>query len=304
MRRIAIRALLATFVFGCGTETVDVHDFDGYGVNQPGFGKVHGGQMFLEVIHKPDGDIGQLNAWARTFDPDPAPPASFPIPIIPPMTCMDISTSVFPRPPAEGSIFTDLGGDMSVTSNGVTITAIKKQAATGSAFVDNLQFGIPLGYQNQPFDPSGIQDGADYTINFPGSENLTPNTFHMAPYYAITTPSIGKAPVTLTRGQPLHIAWDPIGQEEGGTHTADRSFPFLILLGLPSMTTGQVKYFCPMNDGHVHNSFDVPVEVVDALPDAGIIVMGHQTHMMGLFNERRFDLITINCNRSPFSFTP
>ena len=289
---------ITLFAAACGGEEVNVKDFEGYGAGHPGAGKVHGGQIFLEHINTPTGAIGILNGLARDFTEEPTVADSLPIPRIPAGTCMDITTAIFPRPPAAGSVFQDLGPEMSVSNGVVTHTAPLKQN-----FTDNLQYGIPLGCALNPFDATTIQAGATYNVQFNGSENLNPSTMYFAPAYEIFSPPIGKAPVTLTRGQPLEITWDPIGQDTGGTeHTADRTFAFVILLSMPSPVTGQVKWFCPLNDGAGYSSFTVPVEVIDSLPAGGIIVSGQQTHMMAEYNGRRFDLITIACARSPFSF--
>jgi len=300
MRTFALSALL---IAGC-TTSEDVKDWQGYGVGQPGFGLVHGGQVFYELIHAPNGDIAQINGWARTFSPDPEPAATVPIPKIPPMTCQDISTAVFPRPPAEGSNFVDLGAEITLTTGSQVLRA--PQTAN---FVDNLQFGIPMGYQLQPFDPLTVVHEAVYEVAFNGSDKLTPNTMFFSPIFTINSPPIGKAPVQFTHGQGLDISWDPVNQVTTAYQKPDQTFPFVIILSMPSPTTGQTKWFCPMNDGQIHDSFTIPPEVVDALPPAGILVMGQQTHMQAAFEspdgvKRRFDLITIECNRSPFSFTP
>jgi len=290
---------------GCSGPAVDVTEFEGYGAGQPGRGLVHGGQMFLELIHSPTGDIGMLHSWARDFpDSQPDVKDTLPIPPIPSGTCMNISTPVFPRPPLEGSQFLDLGPEFSVSNGTVTHTAPLKNMQ----FVDNLQYGIPLGYQLNPFDATTIQHDTTYTVSFNGpggsSDTLEPNTFHFSPKYEIYNPPVGKMPLTFTRGQPIDMSWEPVNQDAGGTeHTPERTFAFVIFLSMPSPTApGQFKVFCPLNDGQGHDSFQVPAEVVDSLPANGMMVTGQQTHVMAKFNDKRFDLITIECNRSPFSF--
>jgi hypothetical protein len=298
-------------LYGCG-ESVDVTEFQGYGAGHPGAGKVHGGQLFLELIHTPAGDVGMLHSWARDFTTPPASVAStLPIPLIPSGTCMDITTSgfnIFPRVHIPESHFLDLGPQLSISTGTVTHTANQTMN-----FVDNLQYKIPLGYQLNPppgmtgtgvFDASTIQHDATYTVSFNGSENLHPNTMYMSPTYEIYQPAeLGKAPLTFTRGQPLEMSWQPNNQDAGGTeHTADRTFAFVIFLGPATPGMPQFKVFCPINDGLGHDSFTVPAEVIDSLPPMGLMVSGQQTHMMAEFQDRRFDLITIECNRSPFSF--
>jgi hypothetical protein len=308
----ALTATLAIGGIGCGG--TDAATFGGYGQGHPGAGLNHGGQIFLEKVHRPDewtGDQGWLNGYQRSYnDTNIAMVDTLPLPPIPPGECMDISTNVFPRQFGSSS---GAGGDGDVTYGDLgatlTLTPTDSSAPTLSApkvegFVDNLQYRVELGYQNSPFNAEDIRNDTYYDISFDGSENLTPNQIYMPPAYEIYSPAVGKEELVFNRGEDLVINWDPVNQDVGGAeHTAERTFANVIFVGFPDMEAGtQFKVVCPINDGAGHDTFSIPASVMDSLPPAGIMITGQPTHMMAALNGERFDLIAIECNQSRFSF--
>jgi hypothetical protein len=290
-RKILVVALFAAAV-GCGDEkTVEVTDFEGYGAGHPGQGLVHGGQIFLELIHRPEGDIGMLHGWARDWSNEPAAPDSLPLPPIPAGTCMDISTDVFPRPHSDDATFLDLGPELTVRSvdDGSRIVAPQVMG-----FVDNLQYRIPMGYQLNPFSPDLIEHNGYYKVDFDGVEDLHVGdldgdgdedepAFYFPPTYSVYEPNVGVEPVTITRGEDLVVTWQPLNQDIGGpAHSPERTFAFVIFVGAPNPngdgTGGQFKVLCPINDGLGHDTFTVPAEITEILPPGGRMITGQPTH--------------------------
>lgn len=313
-RTILVVALFAAA--GCGDgETVDVTDFEGYGNGHPGAGLVHGGQIFLELVHRPEGDFGMLHGWARDWNGNEPELAgdSLPLPPIPAGTCMDISTDVFPRQYSTDATFLDLGPELRVISadGDGAIVAPQKMG-----FVDNLQYAVPLGYQNNPFAANLIDHDGYYKVVFDGVENLNIGdldgdgeaddpSFYFPPTYTVYDPRVGRETVTINRGEDLVVEWEPLNQDIGGqAHSPERTFAFVIFVGPPNAnngTGGQFKVLCPINDGLGHSTFTIPASVTETLPPGGRMITGQPTHILGEMNGYRFDLISIECNNSPFT---
>lgn len=302
MTKFALRAVLfaAALPMGC-SDTVDIQDFPGYGAGHPGAGKVHGGQVIFQVVHQISDSHANIFGYARDFTTTPDPESTLPVPTLPSMECSNISTPVFPRVSAEGSVFQDLGPTLTLST-----ATVAHEAPQKADFTDNNQYKIPLGYTNPSFDLNTVQHGEFYDVNFVGVEQLKPSRMFFARQFDLYTPALAIEPVVLTKGQPLEFTWSQSDTWGDGTgeHTADRTFGFVILIGPGNATTGQVKWLCPINDGQNHSNFTVPATVVDQLPPTGQVLFGQISHMMAEYQNKRFDLITIECKRSPWSFAP
>lgn len=316
---------LALAQFACGGTTVSAFE---YGHGMPGLAYQRGGMLLFESVNAAAGvqglgARGQAHFWARTRTDGVTPND----PVYTPNVCNptrqdamgnDLPLGPIAAPP--GVNFIDMGPNVTLTPVNGGDAVVLNQFAMGG--VDNqgrvITTNVYGGNKQQapwPFDT--FKQNEHYTLSFQGPDpsvasskvqalqkaGTDPQVF-LPNRFQVTSPNIGTdAMVTVAANQDFKISFQPLETMDTTEHTPERTFPFIIISGL-QMGKGHHAWFCPMNDGKVHNDFTVPAEIVSQMDPTGIIQMGQLTHLMGKLDANgqslRMDLISVSCNTSAY----
>ena len=164
----------------------------------------------------------------------------------------------------------------------------------------------PKGF-NATLNAGQSMPGGDYTVDIgkKGADGkVSPMTYHFAESYTAPLGIGGGTPVIIHPGQDLTYEWTPPAQDMGASgkeHTKKTHFN-LTFLADPGNMVNPSQFICfPDVDGHQ----TIPAAVVDALVPGGLIVNADITHYLEAREAapgemRRFDLVTIYCNISPY----
>lgn len=161
--------------------------------------------------------------------------------------------------------------------------------------------GDPKGFNASKTTTAMAQAGADYTLDIGKG---APMTYHMPGAYQAPLGIGGAAMVKIPKNQDLAFAWTPPINNKGASgneHLPSTYFNFTLFADPTSANPPQFICF-PDVDGHQV----IPAAVINAIPDAGLIVNADLSHYMekreaATGEQRRFDLVSIYCNISAYS---
>ncbi len=300
----------------CGGTSIE--DFK-YGNGQPGAALAEGGEIRHEnvrILGMPE------QTWLHVYQykgPAATANAPFPAPSAGPAFkgCVDErdpATQTWPFKPITGATYLDLP-QVKVTGTGITGTldVIKTDPPNmvGNSTTRAYDFTYGGGAPGDP--PSGFNGTLTAAESTPGGHYTLdigqgPMDYYMPEAY--TTPyNIGTRAmadaVPIPAGAEWTLDWTAPAHDVGADgNEHNRQPPFTCTLFVAVGDDGlHPQFMCfPEVEGHQV----VPQDVVDALPDGGLIVHANLTHYMekqkaGDDEERRFDLVAIFCNISLFS---
>lgn len=147
--------------------------------------------------------------------------------------------------------------------------------------------------------------GGTYTLDIGKKDKdgkLTPMTFDVPEAYTAPLGIGGATPVMIPKGQDLTYTWTTPKNNFGTSGKEHTKQTYFNLTFFADPTTGQGQFFCfPDTEGHQ----TVPAAVIDLLPAGGLMVNANLTHYMEAREAapgemRRFDLVAIYCNISPY----
>jgi hypothetical protein len=159
--------------------------------------------------------------------------------------------------------------------------------------------GAP-GVFNATLTAAEATPDADYMLDI----GQGPLTYHMPAAFVAPLGIGGAATVMIPKGKDLEYSWTTPANDkgtDGNTHTTKTYFNFTLFAD-PNNTANPPQFMCfPDKDGHQV----VPKAVIDALPDAGLIVNADLSHYLAkqtaMGEDRRFDLVSIYCNISAYA---
>jgi hypothetical protein len=164
----------------------------------------------------------------------------------------------------------------------------------------------PLGF-NGTLTGAVSAGGGDYTLDIGKKDatgKVTPMQFHVPEVYTAPLGIGGAAPVMIPKGKDLTYTWTTPKNDfgkSGKEHTKNTYFNLTFFVD-PSMGGIGAQFFCfPDTEGHQ----TVPAAVIDALVPGGLMVNANLTHWQDAREAnpgemRRFDLVAIYCNISPY----
>ncbi len=306
-------ALLLTFT-GC-TESVSVNQFP-YGVGQPGLMLAEGG----EIRHENVRILGNEQTWVMVYQYTAAKelkPAPFAVPADSGKgewgNCVDERNGAptWPFTAITGATYLTLP-KVQLSGPGITgaldIVQTVPPNKVGNSTFRHYDFtyggGAPgdvKGFNASKTTTAMAQPGADYTIDI-GKDK--PMTYHMPSGYLAPLGIGGAAMVKIPKNQELTFTWIAPTNDKGASgneHKPDTYFNFTLFAD--PMSANPPQFICfPDVDGHQV----IPLSVINAIPDAGLIVNADLSHFMesreanpGEF--RRIDLVSIYCNISAYS---
>ena len=308
-----IFALLLFSTAACGG--TDVSEFQ-YGAGQPGLDLPEGG----EIRHENVRFFGQNEqTWLLVYQySGPKKEDNAPFAVADPHgqfgNCVDERNGAptWPFKAITGATYLDLP-KVEVTGPGITgaLTPPKTTNAVGNSTfrvyataygggLPNPMGTGPMGY-NATLTAAQSAPGQKYTLDIGKG---TPMDYWIPGPYVAPLGIGGSAPVVIPKGKDLTFSWTPPANDFGtsGKEHTKKTWFNLTFFADPASMTNPPQFLCfPDSDGHV----TVPAAVVDALPAGGLMVNANLSHWMEAREAmpgemRRFDLVTIYCNISPF----
>lgn len=320
---MSVQRIFAVLLFttvACGG--TDVTDFQ-YGANQPGRDLPEGG----EIRHENVRFFGQAEqTWLMVYQytaPGGTPTAPFAAAADGGHgqfgNCVDERTGspTWPFHPITGATYLDL--NVQVTGPGITtpLAPPKTLMAVGNSTFRQHDFAYggggpnpmgtgPMGY-NATLTAAQSTPGAEYSVDIGKKDQngmLTRMTYNMPEKYVAPLGIGGPGPVMIPKGKDLVLEWTPPKNDFGdsGKDHTKKTFFNLTFFADPGNMTNPSQFLC-FNDSDGHTT--VPAAVVDLLPAGGLMVNANLAHWMEAREAnpgemRRFDLVTIFCNISPF----
>lgn len=317
---MSVRRIFALLLFStaaCGG--TDVSEFQ-YGAGQPGADLPEGG----EIRHENVRFFGQAEqTWIMVYQytgPKKEDNAPFAAPADEGHgqfgMCVDERNGAptWPFHAITGATYLDLP-KVEITGPGITtpLTPPKTPSVVGNSTFRLYDFvygggapnpmGTGPGGYNATLTAAQSTPGQQYTLDIGKG---TPMTYWMPDRYTAPLGIGGAAPVMIPKGKDLTFSWQaPMNDRgtDGKTHTK-KTFFNLTFFADPANPTNPPQFLCfPDNEAGDHVT--VPAAVVDALPAGGLMVNANLSHWMEAREAmpgemRRFDLVTIYCNISPF----
>lgn len=169
----------------------------------------------------------------------------------------------------------------------------------------NPMTGVTGGY-NAGLTKEQSTPGAEYTLDIGKKDQngmLTKMTYNMPGSYIAPLGIGGAGPVMIPKGKDLVLEWTPPKNDFGASGKDHTKKTFFNLTFFADPTSMNPPQFLCFNDSDGHTT--VPAAVVDLLPAGGLMVNANLAHWMEAREAnpgemRRFDLVTIFCNISPF----
>ena len=321
---MSVQRIFAVLLFttvAC-TDSKDVSQFN-YGGGQPGTTLPEGG----EIRHENVRFFGQAEqTWLMVYQyTGPAKTDTAPFAAAADGghgtfgNCVDERTGspTWPFHPITGATYLDL--NVQVTGPGITtpLSPPKTMNAVGNSTFRQHTFAYgggspnpmgtgPMGY-NATLVAAESMPGADYSVDIgkKGADGkVAPMTYHMPDRYVAPLGIGGAGPVMIPKGKDLVLEWTAPANDFGtsGKEHTKKTYFNLTFFADPTNMTNPAQFLC-FNDADGHTT--VPAAVVDALPPGGLMVNANLAHYMEAREAapgemRRFDLVTIFCNISPF----
>jgi hypothetical protein len=298
-----------------GTDVSDFH----YGAGQPGVGMAEGG----EIRHENVRILGKNETWIMVYQykgPAVADTAPFADPTVDAQNpggkwgnCVDerSGSPTWPFHAITGATYLTLP-QVKLTGPGITgtldVTKNTPPNKVGNSTFRSYDFTYGGGALDATASTSGFNatltvaeatPDADYTLDI----GQGPLTYHMPAAFTAPLGIGGAATVMIPKGKDLEYSWTTPANDKGtngSTHTAKTYFNFTLFADPTAANPPQFICF-PDVDGHQV----VPKAVIDAIPDAGLIVNANLSHylasQMAMGEARRFDLVSIYCNISAYA---
>jgi hypothetical protein len=308
-------ALLAAVSTSCGGAPIGGFL---YGAGQPGEHLAEGGEIRHEnvrILGMPEQTWIHLYQYKGPPASENAPfPASWDGAFEQCVDERDTATQTWPFKPITGATYIDLP-KAELTGTGIIgkLDIVKtdppNMIGNSTTRVYDFTYGggapgnPPMGF-NGTLTAESSTPGGHYTLDIGVG---MPMDYYMPDAYAapfnIGVRDMADA-VPIAAGQELVLDWtapsNDMGQQ-GDQHTKKTHFNFTLFVGADD--DGLHPQFICFPDVEGHQV--VPRSVVDALPDAGLIVHANMGHYMEARDAggqvRRFDLVSIFCNISLFT---
>lgn len=303
-------------VSACGG--TDVNKFP-YGGGMPGAGLPEGG----EIRHENVRILGKTQTWIMVYQykgPTLAQTAPFADPTVDAQNpggkfgdCVDERNTAptWPFTPITGATYLTLP-QVKLTGPGITGSLDIKESnppnKVGNSTFRAYDFTYGGGALNAMADVTGFNATLTAAEATPDQDYVLdigqgPLTYHMPAAFTTPLGIGGAATVMIPKGKDLEYSWTTPANDrgaDGNTHTKNTYFNFTLFADPTAASPPQFICF-PDKDGHQV----VPKAVIDAIPDAGLIVNANLSHYLAkqtaMGEDRRFDLVSIYCNISAYA---
>lgn len=268
-----------------------------YGCEHPGKGLAEGGEIRFERVKTPGGPIVLAQAYFLETGE-----GTFPLPEL--GKCNKVSTegvgTHWPVANMTGKRYVDVGPSITLSNGSQSLTFDR---FADPAMVENVPsnrrhdilYAGPK--QTATFDPNLLVYDTTYEVTYDSAEKLTRPKVYLPRDYVIRSPNVGTGTVTFTQGNDAVFEYESLAPTADVLdHDPERAFPFIIFFsGSPAVFT----HVCLA--GHDDRGvFTVPANVIAELGGKGVVLHGHLSHYFDVFKGRRFDLLGVSCNLSPY----
>ncbi len=252
-----------------------------------------GGEVRLELVAIDDGPVEvRTHAWFATDQsPEarrwPRPPADWSIQDGPTL-CGDLRDGqTFPAGSPDARSYVDVGDSVTFSSEGRSIRldkAMNVQDWAADTYHDILYVAdVPA---------PEVVPGAEYEVSVAGSDQYPARTFDLPVRvpedYDVTFPDMTNQ-VPLSLNEDLVFQW---------SSSSDDPYDFAFVLVADFI--GPIYFCIGPQTGHM----TIPKEVVASLPPSGQLLHGVQNHRVEVVDDRRVDLIGVNCVNGDYFIDP
>lgn len=305
MMTMGCAAMLCSF--GCGEDEADLEFV--YGKGQPGAGLAEGGEVRFERVKVPTAVApGGAIVLAQTYFIEAAT-GDFPLPAL--GKCNKVwdpvnANRMWPQGLLTAKTYTDVGPTVTL-NNGSKNIAFNRFTKTGT---NTLPENVPserkhdILYagpgQTNTISPDDLQYGTTYQITYENAVKLHNASVFLPRDYTITSPKVGSEMVTFTKGMDAVFEFESLAPSADVVeHSPDRAFPFVILIEAGPNGLTHFTHVClaAAGDG---GRMVVPASVLDEASPNGVVLHGQLSHVLDEFKGRRFDILGVSCNLSPY----
>jgi hypothetical protein len=308
MKKILISTLscaaLAIGSIGCGGDDTDASFI--YGNKQEGLGKPEGGELRFERVKvptfiAPGGAITLVQSYfveSATGD--------FPLPELGKcnqVAMPDGTPIMWPMGRLQNKVYTDVGPSITLNNGSKTITLNRFTGTEAMPLSENVPssrkhqilYAGPM--QTNMISPDDLVYDTTYEMSYENATKLHHGKVYLPRDYAIRSHPVGTATVSLTKGQDAVFEYDSLAPGvDVVEHDPNRAFPFVIIIDPSKPTFTHVCLAGTTETGKI----TVPAATLDEAAPKGLILHGQLSHYLDEFKGRRFDILGVSCNLSPY----